>query len=89
MTYINNNESIRRHVEILQKLNEAFVRSRGHLKVTLTNGRIVKGRYYGAQCTTNDRSKLVFHAEIGNEKSDFPGVYDLLDILTVEPVGPN
>ena len=89
MAYVDDYKNIQRHAEMLQKLSEAFVRSKGDLKITLADGRTVRGKYYGAQCTPNSTAKLCCSAAVGDEEGEYLGVYDLLDIVAVEAVVSN
>jgi len=89
MSYINHSQQIRQQVHTMQKLNETFVGCNGLLKLRLADGRTVQGRYYGAHCSTNATAKLCCKVTLGDEDGDFPGVYDLLDIIDVEAVNGN
>jgi len=89
MRYRDDECSLQRYAEVVQQLGQAFVRSNGVVRLTLIDGRKIQGRYYGLQCTGNNASKLSCSASIGDETGDYPGIYDLLDIVTVEPIISN
>jgi len=89
MAYVNDPESIERQTDAILRLNEAFIRSNGVLRITLSDGRTIAGRYYGAHCSANDASKLSCCVELGDEDDEYPGIYDVLNIVAVEAVSSN
>lgn len=86
MQYIGDKESILRQVEAIRKINDAYIHSNGFLRISLQDGRTIVGRYYGLQCTANDRSRLHCNVSLGEEEADYPGVFDVMEVQFVEPI---
>jgi|SRR5690348_1864046 len=85
MSYTKDAGSIREQADVIQQLNNTFVHSNGYLRITLRNGQAVSGRYYGVNCSASANLKISCNVALGRENSDYPGIYDVLEIVTIEP----
>jgi hypothetical protein len=85
MAYVNDSERLRLQANVIHRIHEAFIHSNGVLRITLASGKPVEGQYYGAQCSASSSKKLSCSVTLGAEDGEYPGVYDVLEIVSVEP----
>jgi hypothetical protein len=83
MSYVSDTAGLQRQADLLRLVNEACLRKGPHLTVLLREGHQVSGLYYGARITVSSEGRLSCSVELGDETSDYCGVFDVLDIQTI------
>lgn len=86
MRYTNDSEAVQRQTDMIGKINIALIKSRGILKLELNDGRTVQGRFWGIQCSANNRAFLHCNVSLGDEDDEYPGIYDITSVKSVDPI---
>ena len=92
MSYIGEPHRFHSFAEAIEKVNQAYAKSNGQLRVQLKNGKQLTGKFYGCHCTANDAQsgpcELCGYLTLADEAADYPSIIDLLDLAAVEGVRP-
>jgi 5-carboxymethyl-2-hydroxymuconate isomerase len=86
MRYVNDTESIQQQTDMIGKIHQALVKSKGVLRLELNDGRTVQGHFWGIQCSANNRAYVHCNVSLGDEEDEYPGIYDVTSVRSVYPI---
>jgi len=84
--YISDLESVRKQSKNMERLNEAFIRSNGMLRIRLKDQSWRTGRYFGCQLTPSSGRRLSLQGIFGDAEGDYVDFFDVLQVEDVEAI---